>query len=76
MRVKRSFLWLIVSVVFFVGVSSTPLAHAEEEFTLKAPESADAGSPVVISVEEDVTDRDFITIVPPDTREGKYKKYK
>lgn len=61
--------WLPVSFTVF-----TATAHAE--VTLTAPTEAAAGSWVVVTYSGETDKRDFVTIVKPDTPEGKYAHYK
>jgi len=52
-----------------------PITLTEFQITLKAPEEAIAGSEVPIEWTGPGYDRDFITIVPKDTEEGKHEKW-
>lgn len=46
-----------------------------QQITLTAPEQGSVGAPVAVSWEGGTDRRDFITIVPPDTKEGTYDAY-
>src|SRR5687768_11229192 len=51
----------------------TPV-HAQE-ITLSAPGQAIVGAPIEVGWTGGTNQRDFITIVPPDTKEGTYAAY-
>ncbi|MCB0339543.1 MAG: hypothetical protein KDD53_08065, partial [Bdellovibrionales bacterium] len=51
-------------------------AHAYAEVSIQAPDKAPAGSEIQISIAGSESAKDFVTIVSPETKAGKYDKFK
>jgi hypothetical protein len=61
-------------IPLFLLLTLVSFAHAQQ-ITLTAPAQASVGAPIEVGWEGGTDQRDFITIVPPDTKEGTYAAY-
>lgn len=72
---RRLVYYMFCALLLTPAVLLTSAGNAQAEPALNAPESAAAGSDIEISVSGATSDKDFVTIVAPDTPEGKYEHY-